>query len=201
MTVVLRLRSTQPRRRVLAIDVIDTGIGIPADKLEAMFEPFTQAEASTTRRFGGTGLGLTISRRFARALGGDIVVHSEIGKGSMFRVTLDPGPLAGVRMLEPGSAGRGRRSARRSRTRRHGSSRRPGAGGGRRRDNRELVRLVLERSGLRVSEAENGAGRRSSTWRARALDVMLMDMQMPVMDGFTATRLLRERGIKCRSSR
>ena len=93
-----------PARRMLGIDVVDTGIGIPADRLEAVFEPFTQADSSITRRFGGTGLGLTISRQFARALGGDIVAHSEMGKGSVFSVTLDPGPLEGVRMLAPEEA-------------------------------------------------------------------------------------------------
>ena len=95
VTVVLSVRPGSGGTRMLGIDVVDTGIGIPADRLEAVFEPFTQAEGSTTRRFGGTGLGLTISRQFARGLGGDIVAHSEMGKGSVFSVTLDPGPLAG----------------------------------------------------------------------------------------------------------
>jgi hypothetical protein len=85
---------TAAGRPIIAIDVIDTGIGIPPEKLDAIFEPFVQAETSTTRKFGGTGLGLTISRRFARAMAGDIVVHSETGKGSVFTITFDPGSLA-----------------------------------------------------------------------------------------------------------
>src|SRR5207344_3367971 len=98
VTVVLSLRPGSGTR-MLGIDVVDTGIGIPADRLEAVFEPFTQAEGSTTRRFGGTGLGLTISRQFARGLGGNIVARSDLGKGSVFSLTVDPGSLAGVSML------------------------------------------------------------------------------------------------------
>ena len=90
------------------IEVTDTGIGIPPDRLGQVFEPFVQAEASTTRRFGGTGLGLTISRRFAQAMGGDITVSSRWsadgqvpGRGSTFRVEIDPGPLEGVPLVDP----------------------------------------------------------------------------------------------------
>ena len=81
------------------IEVIDTGVGIPADKFEAIFDPFVQADNSVTRQFGGTGLGLTISRRIAQALGGGIGVASEVGKGSTFTVTIATGPLDGVRIL------------------------------------------------------------------------------------------------------
>jgi len=188
----LRSRGSTP---VLSIDVVDTGIGIPADRLEAVFEPFTQAESSTTRRFGGTGLGLTISRRFARGLGGDIVARSEIGKGSVFAVTLDPGPLAGVRMLSPEEA-----TARPAQATADANTvwEFPRAkvlvvddGEA----NRELVRLVLEEVGLRISDAENGQVGMEMALKER-FDVILMDMQMPVMDGFTATGALRQAGSK-----
>ena len=181
--------------RTLGIDVVDTGIGIPSDRLEAVFEPFTQAEGSTTRRFGGTGLGLTISRQFARGLGGDIVAHSEMGKGSVFSVTLDPGPLDGVRMLEPEEATAAAIDTG------------PVAGATWQfpptrvlvvddgEANRELVRLVLEEVGLSVAGAENGQVGVDMATRER-FDVILMDMQMPVMDGFTATRTLRQQGMK-----
>src|SRR5687767_15840165 len=98
VTVVLRMDADSAAPKI-AIDVKDTGIGIQPDKVASVFEPFTQADSSVTRRFGGTGLGLTISRRFARALGGDIVAASEFGKGSTFTVTIDSGSLEGVRML------------------------------------------------------------------------------------------------------
>jgi CheY-like chemotaxis protein/HPt (histidine-containing phosphotransfer) domain-containing protein len=179
----------------LTIDVIDTGVGIPNDKLETVFEPFAQAESSTTRRFGGTGLGLTISRRFARALGGDIVAHSTLGEGSVFAVTLDPGPLEDVKRLSAQEA-----MARTVETVADGTDtwEFPPAkvlvvddGEA----NRELVRLVLEDVGMRVSDAENGRVGVEKTLQ-EGFDVILMDMQMPVMDGFTATRLLRERGLQ-----
>ena len=87
---VLRLEPAGERTRY-CIDVHDSGIGIPADKLESVFEPFVQAESSTTRRFGGTGLGLTISRGFARAMGGDIAASSVYGQGTTFSLWLDAG--------------------------------------------------------------------------------------------------------------
>ncbi len=182
-------------RAILTIDVVDTGVGIPENKLESIFEPFTQAESSTTRRFGGTGLGLTISRRFARALGGDIVAHSVLGQGSVFSVTLDPGPLAGVRTLTPEQAT--------ARTQEAGpldsaAWEFPPAkvlvvDDGE--ENRELVRLVLEEAGLSVAQAENGRVGVDKAL-AESPEVILMDMQMPVMDGFTAAQMLRKHGFK-----
>ena len=76
------------RRPRCAIVVADTGIGIPPDKLEAIFESFRQADAGTTRQFGGTGLGLSICRNLARAMGGDVTVASAMGEGSRFIVDL-----------------------------------------------------------------------------------------------------------------
>jgi len=192
--VVLAVHSTGGRQ-MLGIDVVDSGIGIPANRLEAVFEPFTQAESSTTRRYGGTGLGLTISREFARGLGGDIVARSEMGKGSVFAVTLDPGPLDGVRWLSPQEA---TTRAAEAAAEKGDSWQFPAArvlvvddGEA----NRELVRLVLEEVGLSVTDAENGQIGVDKATEER-FDVILMDMQMPVMDGFTATRTLRERGMK-----
>jgi CheY-like chemotaxis protein/HPt (histidine-containing phosphotransfer) domain-containing protein len=191
VTVVLRLANGSAP--AIAIDVIDSGIGIAADKLETMFDPFVQADSSVTRRFGGTGLGLTISRRFARALGGDIVVASELGKGSTFTMTVETGPLVNVRMLDaPELASQSPAHAADDDTRWRFPPARvlvvdDGA------ENRELLRLVLGDAGLVISEAENG---QVAVERARAerFDVVLMDMQMPVMDGFTATRQLRAEG-------
>jgi PAS domain S-box-containing protein len=179
----------------LAISIIDSGVGIPADKLDSIFEAFVQAESSTTRRFGGTGLGLSISKKFALALGGDIVVKSEFGKGSSFTITLDPGAI------DPRSLVRGElldltvQAAPDNRTHRWQFA-------GQRilvvddgDENRELVRLVLEEVGLQVEEAVNGqiAVQMAS---ARDYAMIFMDMQMPVLDGYGATTQLRQLGYK-----
>ena len=184
-----------PASTLMQIDVADSGIGIPADRLESIFEPFVQAEASTTRNYGGTGLGLTISRRFARALGGDVHATSEPGRGSVFHVSIDAGPLEGAQWLsvealearrEQGAAAAGEQAAwvfpkRRVLVVDDG------------RENRELLRVVLGDAGLDMVEAENGA---IGLERAAEHDpdLVLMDIQMPVMDGVTATRTLRQRG-------
>jgi PAS domain S-box-containing protein len=193
VTVLLAMRDEGAGSR-LAIDVVDSGIGIPAHKLESVFDPFTQAESSTTRKYGGTGLGLTISRRFARALGGDITVSSEMGKGSVFMVRVDPGKLDGVPMLSPdevmAATAQVAEAANEAWVFTRGRVLVVDDGA----ENRELVRLVLEEAGLEVAEAENG---KVGAERAlsEAFDVVLMDVQMPVMDGTTATRLLRSRGM------
>jgi PAS domain S-box-containing protein len=180
---------------LLTIDVSDSGIGIPVDKLDSIFDPFVQADTSVTRRFGGTGLGLSISRRFARALGGNIVASSEPGKGSTFAVTIDCGPLDGVRMLEPAEVLPAEEDVRTHdgvqwkfpRARVLVVDDGP--------ENRDLVTLVLEEYGLQVEQAENGKTGLDLALQGR-FDVVLIDIQMPVMDGNTATRLMRERGLK-----
>jgi PAS domain S-box-containing protein len=87
-TVTVRVETDPADERPLALDVIDTGIGIPADKLHSIFDAFHQGDASTTRQYGGTGLGLTIARSLCKLLGYGIEVHSRVGYGSMFRVVL-----------------------------------------------------------------------------------------------------------------
>ena len=178
----------------LAVEVIDTGVGIPADKFEDIFDPFVQADTSVTRQFGGTGLGLTISRRIAHALGGGISVSSEVGKGSTFTVTIATGPLDEVRILDAPPAD-GMRSARQ-----HRQDALPSLAGVRilvvedGDTNRRLVGLVLQRAGVEVTMAENGRVGADLALKA-PFDLILMDMQMPVMDGYTAAALLREHGL------
>lgn len=191
--VVMRLAAGEGEPR-FAIDVIDSGVGIAEDKLDSIFDAFVQADSSITRRFGGTGLGLAISRRYARLMGGDVVARSEVGRGSVFTVTVEPGPLDGVRMLEPREALAAEEAGVADvATWAFPASRVLVVDDGE--ENRELVRLVLEEAGIEVEGAENGEVGVAKAQRER-FDVILMDMQMPVMDGYTAASLLRRKGVQ-----
>jgi PAS domain S-box-containing protein len=194
VTVTCRFMKALPEPRLL-IEIADTGIGIPQDKIESIFDPFTQADATVSRRFGGTGLGLSISRKFARALGGEITVTSRPGKGSTFKVTLKTGDLQGVPFLQPDELATAPQGFEAKEQRRWQFPKArvlivdDGA------ENRELLRLLLEETGLTVDEAENG---QVAVDKASAghYDVILMDVSMPVLDGFAATRKLRQQGLK-----
>ena len=181
---------------VLEICVRDSGIGIGQDKLASIFEPFTQAESSTTRRFGGTGLGLTISRKFARAMGGDITVTSEMGHGSEFRITL---PLAAAEQSDALLTLIDAAEAMQTSAPDEQSNETWQFDSGRvlvvddSPENRQLVNVVLTDAGIDVVEASNGLEAVEKV-RAESFDVVLMDMQMPVMDGYEATRTLRKEG-------
>jgi PAS domain S-box-containing protein len=175
------------------IEVNDTGIGMDPAKVETMFEPFTQADASITRRFGGTGLGLAISRRLARALGGDLTGSSQPGVGTSMIFSFATGALEGVRLLdgaelvdEPVTAPTARRRWRIPAARVLVVDDGP--------ENRELISLVLSEQGLWVEEAENGQEALDKLAQG-GHDLVLMDMQMPVLDGYAATRELRRRGL------
>jgi two-component system, sensor histidine kinase and response regulator len=176
----------------LAVDVSDTGIGIAPEHLESIFEPFVQADGSITRRFGGTGLGLTISRQIAERLGGSLHVNSQLGRGSQFLVKIAAGPMDGVRLLDapledihetPESPAEPIRLA--------GASILLVEDGT---TNRKLIDLVLRRAGACVTMAENGQIG-LDVGRKQKFDLILMDMQMPVMDGYQATAELRRLGV------
>lgn len=175
----------------LAIEVTDTGIGLTPSQIAGLFGAFAQADTSTTRKFGGTGLGLRISKSLAQMLGGDISVKSEYGKGCTFTAIIgsqilettraqqfsqppasnSPSSLEGVRVLvaEDGA------------------------------DNRRLVQHFLKKAGATPTFVENGAEAVKAIFPNKGssddrFDVVLMDMQMPVMDGYEATRELRRLG-------
>jgi len=192
--VVSFLPGGRDRRAAVKIEVIDTGIGIREEALSRLFQPFVQADASTSREFGGTGLGLVISRHIVELLGGELTVESTFGRGSTFAITLPAGDLEGIRMLrDPGEAA----DATALDPRRWTVG--PELAGVRvllaedGLDNQELIRTILKKAGAEVEVAENGRIAVSKA-EARAFDVILMDMNMPEMDGYQATRTLRDRG-------
>jgi signal transduction histidine kinase/CheY-like chemotaxis protein/HPt (histidine-containing phosphotransfer) domain-containing protein len=178
--------------RKLRLEVRDTGIGIPKDKLEAIFEPFAQADSSVTRKHGGTGLGLAISRRVAEALGGELSVTSEVGRGSVFWATVATGDLTGVKFLEKAPeriVGDVTQQDTMDRNLKGLNILLVEDGD----TNRKLIRVTLTRSGANVATAENGKIALHLA-AEESFDLVLMDMQMPVMDGYTAARILRDRG-------
>ena len=172
----------------LAFIVSDEGIGMSPDELARVFTPFSQADTSITRRFGGTGLGLSLCRHLTALMGGSISVQSEPGKGSVFRVELpftacagcseqeqaeecggdDAASLRGLRVLlaEDGDI------------------------------NREIMEVLLEDMGITCISAVNGQ-EAVDIWNQRSaeIDSILMDVQMPIMDGYSATRAIRSSGL------
>ena len=174
---------TEPSRWLIRIAVKDSGPGMTEAQVQRLFEPFVQADVSTTRQFGGSGLGLALSRRLARALGGDVTIEdSSVGRGSTFVITFsaqslevtnnpapspvspkpspEPEPLSGMKILLVEDSP----------------------------DNQFLIHRLLTRMGAAVSIASNGRlGVEAATAEVDyPFDVVLMDIQMPIMDGYQA---------------
>jgi PAS domain S-box-containing protein len=199
--VVTSLYREEGREPALQFDVIDTGIGMTPDQLASIFHPFVQADASTSRRYGGTGLGLTISKRLAAALDGDITVSSIPGQGSTFRLLVATGPLEGIPLSECPC---GMLADALSQPPPKLDCRILLAEDGP--DNQRFLSLVLRRAGAEVAVAENGQEAVAMAlacfpnWGRRhddvllPFDLILMDIQMPGMDGYQATAHLRQKG-------
>jgi CheY-like chemotaxis protein len=192
--------------RLVTLSVTDTGIGIASEQLAQMFEQYTQADRSTARRYGGTGLGLAICKRLTELMGGEIGAESEEGKGSTFWVRL-PLPIADDRAIlaiRPGGggghgtsaqvvrqpAGRGMLAPRRG----------PWWDGAATRVlvvdddpiGRQVAAHLVERLGYPVDTVASGQAAIEAV-AARTYALVLMDCQMPEMDGFTATAAIRRR--------
>jgi PAS domain S-box-containing protein len=178
----------------IRFDVIDTGIGIRADILDSLFMPFTQADSSLTRRFGGSGLGLSICRALSRKLGGDVTVATTEGAGSTFTLVIPTGDLTGIALVEAGrGAGPGRApweitaplSCRVLVVDDHA-------------DMRLLGRVILEEAGAEVVVAVDGeqalAEAEAAAADSKPFDAVLLDLQMPVRDGYSTAAELRARG-------
>lgn len=170
---------------VLQFAIEDSGVGLTEEQAERLFQPFAQADSSMTRKYGGTGLGLTLSRKVAQALNGDVRIEkSVLGEGSTFIaiVRVNPSDLANKTEAQASPPGLI-----------------PAEGGAHilvvddAPDNRLLVELVLTMAGMKVDVATNGAEAAAKAEKSE-YDVILMDMQMPVLDGYAATRLIRSRG-------
>ena len=170
----------------LRFAVVDTGIGIEADVLARLFEPFTQADTSTTRRFGGTGLGLSIVKQLAELMGGEFGVHSTPGLGSEFWVILPLAASSGPETPPAALPARPHASAERRLARARVLVVDDSA------VNLEVCQHILEREGAEVDLARDG---REAVERLRAepgsFDLVLMDVHMPVLDGIDAARLIR----------
>lgn len=180
----------------LRFTVRDTGIGIPEDKQGAIFESFTQADSGITRRYGGTGLGLTICRELVERMGGELKLESEEGLGSTFWFDLPlPDALPLHPLPEPAEPGATPEAGRAD-----------GADEGKRlagvqdarilvaedeATNALLVRTLLERAGARVTVVEDGEAALTA-WREATWDAVLMDLRMPALGGEAATRKLRQ---------
>jgi signal transduction histidine kinase len=173
-------------RTGLAIRVRDTGIGIPADRVGKLFQKFEQADASTTRRYGGTGLGLAICREFSELMGGSIEVMSQEGQGSTFVVELPLEKLATHAAALPAAAVAAQAPAELA-----GAALRVLAAEDNK-VNQLVLRTLLGQAGVEPTMVDDGKAALEA-WELGHWDVILMDVQMPVMDGLTATRLIRQR--------
>lgn len=181
--------------RGLRITVLDTGVGIPEERQEAIFESFTQANGSTNRHYGGSGLGLTISRRLAEMMGGKITLRSWVGRGSEFSLYL-PIKIVEQEQELPWQTNAAARSLS------------PPSWDTTPEDsgplvlvaednliNQKVARLVLKKFGCRVEVVGDGASAVEQV-RQRPYDLVLMDVHMPGMDGYEATRQMRAAGVK-----
>lgn len=183
-----RAEQVTATRKKIVFSIEDTGIGMTQEQAERLFQPFTQADATSTRQFGGTGLGLALSRNLARALGGDVsIVRCEPRQGCTFEFSfqaedvselsvagqaesagaVEQKPLAGFKVLAVDDS----------------------------RDNRELISTVLSSWGLDVTEAESGEEALTQALKEH-FDLVLMDIQMPGLDGFGTLAGLRKQGFQ-----
>ena len=174
----VKLVETKNNTATLCFEVSDTGIGIPKDKIKDMFNSFEQADNSTTRNFGGTGLGLALSQKLVGLMGGEIKIESQLGEGSLFYFEVDaeilsydiaeldisPAPIqleGNILVVEDNEV------------------------------NQLVTQSMLGKLGLECDVANNGV-EAIDMWQKNKYDLILMDMHMPVMDGLEATRKIRE---------
>jgi two-component system sensor histidine kinase/response regulator len=183
----VRVETRTPQQVLLHFSVSDTGIGLTQEQIGRLFQSFTQADTSTTRKFGGTGLGLAISKKLAELMGGEVGVESKPGSGSTFWFSAQLGIAAAAPDALPADSPAD--AALTDALRRvHGARVLLVEDND---INQEVARELLQDIGLVVDIADNGQVALQMV-RGNAYDLVLMDMQMPVMDGVTATREIRK---------
>ncbi len=178
------LEADGDKASALTVVIADTGIGISPEIQARLFQKFVQGDASTTRVYGGTGLGLAISRELARLMGGDITVSSVPGEGAAFTLTLPLAHAAAPLLPVQAEAAADTAEEEARPLRLLAAEDNP--------NNRQVLKILMDMLGAEVFFAENGA-EAVEAWTAGAYDAVLMDIQMPVMDGMAATREIRSR--------
>jgi len=189
--IIVSLQGTK-LKPLLRFDVEDTGIGVPADKLETIFQSFTQADGSTTRNFGGTGLGLTITRQLAKLMGGEVSVKRRPDAGSIFTLMIPAGvdinaqPQLGEEHMKEYTNPSNPTSTKTYFGRVLIAEDAPA--------NQKLILILLRKVGLEPVLVEDGKQAVEAA-TGQSFDLIFMDMQMPVMNGYEATEALRRKGI------
>lgn len=189
---IIKVRYDHIKQQII-FSVHDSGIGMTPDQVKKVFNVFAQADSSTTRKYGGTGLGLSLCKQLAEAMGGSIAVESKLGLGSLFRIVINAEPSANSRLI-------------------NSQEDRPTVGAtklyteslvqlqGRvlvaddNTDNQQLISYFIGKMGPQVAFAENGAVALEKVC-SQSFDLVLMDMQMPVMSGTEAVKQIRQRGL------
>jgi len=188
----VRLEVFSPQKGMLAFKVTDTGIGIAPEQQMGIFEPFRQADISTTRRFGGTGLGLSITRRLCELMGGSLAVQSELGRGSTFTATVRAAATTtpGVSGGRPGGLLQVPAPTRRLKLLVLEDN--P--------INQKVIKMFLDRLGHETRLVDDGAEGLAAL-ADETFDALLMDLEMPVMDGYETVRQIRAKEAATRTSR
>ena len=180
-------------KQTVSFEIVDTGIGMTEDQVETIFDVFTQADSSITRKYGGTGLGLALAKQFAVGMGGKIVVDSLINVGSRFVISVDTGDISEFRRLEAPPALSKSTDIQQDSKKLIKQVNAKILLAEDNIDNQQLFSILLEKTGADVTIAHNGLQAVEKAM-SNEFDLIFMDMQMPVMDGLEATRSLRRKG-------